>query len=252
MCNPALSKLLWSALGLGLFLTAWAVLALVYPPYILPGPAEGLARLPDFWREGHLVHLRATFGEAGGGFLLALLAAVPLGTLIYRRPWLERLVSPYVVGSQAVPIVALAPLLVLWFGTGLLPKILVAALVAFFPILVNVVAGFKQVDPRLHELVAIMGADPWQRWRKLELPAALPFIFAGLRVGLTLTVIGALVGEFAGADRVLGYLVNYAKGLFDIPLMFLALLALAAMSVGFYLLLILVERLAMPWRRERS
>lgn len=240
----------WPAAGVLAFLLLWAGLAGHYPPVILPGPAEVLRRFPDLWKEGYLRHLWITAAEAGGGFLLGLLSAAPLGTILARRQWLERLVAPYVAGAQAVPIVALAPLLILWFGTGLWPKVIVAALVAFFPILVNVIVGFKAVDPRLRELFIIMGADPWQRWWKLEVPAALPVIFAGMRVGLTLSVIGAVVGEFAGADRGLGFLVNWAKGLFDTPLMFLAIGLLAGIGISFYLFLILCERLLMPWRQK--
>ena len=239
---------LWGSLGLAAFFLAWTALAELYPPFILPSPAEVMARLPDFWREGYVRHLWITLFEAAAGFLLGLGAAVPLGTALARWRWLERLVAPYIVGSQAIPIVALAPLIVLWFGTGVLPKVLVAALVAFFPILANVVVGFKGVDPRLGELMAIMGANRWQRWLVLDVPAALPVIFAGLRVGLTLSVIGAVVGEFAGADRGLGFLVNWAKGLFDAPLMFLALGFLAAIGIVFYLALVLIERWLLPWK----
>ncbi|MGE5549332.1 MAG: ABC transporter permease [Bacteroidota bacterium] len=235
---------------MALFFLGWAALAGLYPPFILPGPGAVLARLPDFLREGYARHLWVTLMEAGTGFLLGLSLALPLGTALARWRWLEKLVAPYIVGAQAIPIVALAPLLILWFGTGLLPKVLVAALVAFFPILTNVIVGFKSVDPRLVELLTIMGAGRWRRWRLLEVPAALPVIFAGLRVGLTLSVIGAVVGEFAGADRGLGFLVNWAKGLFDTPLMFLALILLAMIGVALYLSLVLAERLLIPWRSK--
>ena len=244
---------LWAAAGLAAFFLGWAVLAGFYPPVILPGPLAVFGRVPDLWREGYARHLWITLAEAGCGFLLGVAVAVPLGTTLARWRWLEKLVAPYIVGSQAVPIVALAPLLILWFGTGLWPKILVAMLVAFFPILVNVLIGFKNVDPRYEELMAIMGANGWNRWWKLDVPAALPVIFAGLRVGLTLSVIGAVVGEFAGADRGLGFLVNWAKGLFDTPLMFLALILLASVGIVFYLVLVLLERWLLPWRgRDQS
>lgn len=241
-------EMLLGAAGVAALFLAWAALSRVYLPVILPGPLAVLRRLPDLWRQGYAYHIRVTLVEAGGGFLLGLAAALPVGALLARKRWLEKLVAPYIVGSQAVPIVALAPLLLLWFGTGLWPKVLVAALVAFFPILTNVIVGLKRVDPRLRELFAIMGATRWQTWWKLDVPAALPVIFAGLRIGLTLSVIGAVVGEFAGADQGLGFLVNWAKGLFDTPLMFLALCLLALMGVGFYALLGAVERLLMPWR----
>ena len=245
---PAKADRLWPAGGPVLFLLAWWLLARLYPPVILPGPGAVLGRLPDLWRQGYIRHFWVTLAEAGGGFLLGLSAALPLGAALARWRRIEQLVSPFVVGSQAIPIVALAPLMILWFGTGLWPKILVAALVAFFPILTNTAIGLKSADPRYRELLSIMGAGGWQRWWKVDVPAALPVIFAGMRIGLTLSVIGAVVGEFAGADRGLGFLVNWAKGMFDTPLVFLALALLAAIGIGFYLALGLLERRLMPWR----
>lgn len=241
--------ILWSVAGVLIFLLGWVLAAQYYHSnFILPGPLVVIRELPQFIRQGNISHIWVTAAEAGLGFTIGLLTAVPLGTALAHKRWLERLVSPYIIGAQAIPILALAPLLVLWFGYGLWSKILVAAMVSFFPILMNIVAGFKQIDPRWTELMSIMGANPWQRWRRLDIPAALPFIFAGLRVGLTLSIIGAVVGEFAGAERGLGFLVNYARGLFDTPLMFLALVLLACMGICCYLLLALLERLVIPWR----
>jgi NitT/TauT family transport system permease protein len=169
---------------------------------------------------------------------------------MYRHPILDRLLTPFVVGIQTVPTVALAPLLVIWFGFGLTSKVLIAALVAFFPVVTNGVVGLKETDPRLRELLRIMGADSKTIFFKLEVPSSLPILFGGLKVGLTLSVIGAVVGEFSGSGKSLGYMVNLARGTFDTPLIFIALIALALLGFGFYAALSLLERLLMPWKKH--
>jgi len=172
-----------------------------------------------------------------------------LGYLLAKSPGLERLLSPYIVASQSIPTVALAPLLVLWFGFGLTSKVLVCALIVFFPILVNTVVGLRGVDSRYHELMRSFSASRWQVFTKLEVPAALPVFFGGLRVGVTLSVIGAVVGEFVGADRGLGFLVNVARGLYDTPLMFVAIFTLVAMALTLYGAVTLLERALISWPR---
>lgn len=231
----------------------WAGLSTLYPTYILPSPGEVARRTRELLGEGGLlaIHFRTTFVEAFLGFLIGAGVALPLSYLLARHPRLDRLVTPVVVAIQAIPIVALAPLLVIWFGFGLTSKILIAALTAFFPVLTNGVVGLRETDPRLKELFRIMGASKRQFFFKLELPSALPVLFGGLRMGLTLSVIGAVVGEFSGAGRGLGYLVYFARGTFDTPLIFVALLALAVLGVGFYLVISWLEAVVMPWRRKR-
>ncbi len=243
----------WPAVGGGLvFLALWQWLAGFYQPFILPAPAEVWSRLVEFGHGGKLVdHFLMTFGEAFGGFSLAVLVALPLSYLLARHPALDQLITPYIVGIQAVPIVALAPLLVIWFGFGIASKLLIAGLVAFFPILTNGVIGLREVDPALKELLVIMGAGPREIFWKLELPSALPVLFGGLKLGMTLSVIGAVVGEFSGAGKGLGYLVNFARGSFDTPLIFVALIILALLGIGFYLLLAGLEYWLLPWKRQR-
>ncbi len=238
-------------LGLLLFLFLWKMAAGFYEPFLLPSPAEVWARFQEFQRQGLLLrHLSATFFESFSGFCLAAVTALPISYILARNPFLEKIFTPYIVGLQAVPIVALAPLLVIWFGFGVTSKVLIAALTAFFPILTNGVVGFRGTDRRFRELMVIMGAGRKTIFFKLELPSALPVLFGGLRMGMTLSVIGAVVGEFAGAGRGLGYLVNTARGVFDTPLLFVALLVLAILGISFYLLVSLVEYLTMPWKRK--
>ena len=155
----------------------------------------------------------------------------------------ERLLSPYLVAAQAVPILALAPLLALWFGPGLTAKVVICALIVFFPVAISTMVGVRSVDARLLELARSLRATRWQVVTTLEIPAALPAIFGGLRVGVTLAVVGAIVGDWTGADRGLGLLVNLARGsLFDIPLLFATLLTIALLGIVLYALVVLVER----------
>ena len=173
-----------------------------------------------------------------------------VGYLLARSRMAERLLSPYLVAAQAMPILVLAPLLVLWLGPGLQAKVVICALIVFFPVAVATMVGIRSVDSRLLELGRSLRATRWQVFRHLELPAATPQILGGMRVGVTLAVIGAIVGEWAGADRGLGVLINLARGsLFDTPLLFATLLTIAAIGVLLYLVVVVVERaLVGNWR----
>jgi NitT/TauT family transport system permease protein len=223
-----------------------------YPTFLLPTPGRVWQRLAQVWRDGTLLmHTLVTLREVLGGLALGLTVAVLLGYALAKSPLLETILSPYLVASQAIPIVALAPLLVIWFGPGSLSKVLVCALTLFFPVLVNTVVGVRSVDVELRELLRSLEATPAQVVRYLELPAALPVLFGGLKVGATLSVIGAVVSEFVSSDRGLGFLVNLARGLFDTPLMFVALFTLMAMALGLYGCVSLIESLVLRWRVPR-
>ncbi len=236
-----------------LILLIWWGLSTIYPPFILPSPPVVLARAADVLHSGLLIrHFLVTAGEALSGFFIGVLAALPLGYLMAKKPWLEKASAPFISASQAIPIMALAPLLIIWFGFGPASKVLVAALVTFFPVLTNIIVGLHSSEPRAYELMAVLGASKWQIFKKLEVPAALPVVFAGLRVGLALSVTGAIVGEFTSSDRGLGYLVNMAAGMMDTPLMFVALFSLAILGLLFYAALDLVRRILLPWSIRKS
>jgi NitT/TauT family transport system permease protein len=219
------------------------------PAFILPGP--GLVAL-RFWQaliDGTLLrHSAATLQEVLLGLLAGSFTATLTGYLIARSPTLEHLLAPYLVASQAVPIVALAPLLVIWFGPGLFSKVLICALIVFFPVLVNTVVGLRAVPQNLRDLMHSLRATRWQILRHLEIPAAMPVFLGGLRIGATLSVIGAVVGEFVGADRGLGFLVNVARGQFDTAMVFATVLTLIGMALTLYGLVLLAERRLLAWQ----
>jgi NitT/TauT family transport system permease protein len=222
-----------------------------YPAFFLPSPALVWRRFLEVLADGSLAaHTAVTLVEILGGLALGLSVATALGYVLARSRTLEHLLFPYLVASQALPIVALAPLLVIWLGTGRLSKVVVCALTLFFPVLVNTIVGIRSVERGLRDLMRSLEATPWQVFTMLELPAALPVFLSGLKIGLTLSVIGAVVGEFVAADRGLGFLVNLARGLFDTPLLFVALLVLMTIALAFYGLMSMLERALLAWQRD--
>jgi NitT/TauT family transport system permease protein len=238
-------------LGLGCLVGLWYLVVWIgdYPTFILPGPQVVLREMITVARQGLLwFHAKATLIEMAGGLALGLAAATILGYILAKSPFIERLIGPYIVASQAVPAVAVAPLLIIWFGSGKLSKILICALVVFFPVLVNIIVGIRSVDVGLRTLMRSLHAGRWQTFTLLEIPAAMPVLLGGLKIGVTLSVIGAVVGEFVGSDRGLGYLINLAKGMYNTPLMFTAFIALTAISLSLYLVITGLERWLLAWR----
>ncbi len=233
-------------LSLAVFLAFWKLVTVVggYPNYILPAPEVVAERGVRAIASGTLaLHTGVTLVEIVLGFAVGAVAAVATGVALGKSVLIERVLSPYIVAAQAVPILALAPLLNIWFGGGLLARVLICALIVFFPIAIATMVGIRSTDPLLAEMLRSLGATPRQLTTRLEIPSALPVIFGGLRVGVTLAVIGAVVAEWAGASTGLGVLINIAnQGLFDTPLMFVALATLAGIGVIFYGLVVLVER----------
>ena len=235
------------------FIGVWALVGHLgdYPAFLLPTPFDVWARFLNVAGDGSLwYHTSITMIEILGGLALGLTAATVLGYLLAKSPLIERFLSPYIIASQSVPIVALAPLLIVWFGFGLVSKMLVCALTIFFPVLISTIVGLRSVEQDLMDLMRSLEATRWQAFRHLEVPAALPVLLGGLKIGVTLSVIGAVVGEFAQSDRGLGFLVNLAnRGLFDTPLMFVALFVLMTIALCLYAVVSLVEALVLRWKR---
>ena len=228
------------------FVVLWQLVVMVsgLPPFILPPPMSVAERFVEAIAEGTIQpHLLATLVAIALGFAVGAGSALVIGYGLARSRLVERVLSPYLVAAQATPILALAPLIALWFGPGLPGKVLICALIVFFPVAVSTMVGIRSVDAKLLELGRALRATRRQVLTTLEIPAALPSIFGGLRVGVTLAVVGAIVGEWAGADYGLGLLINLARGsLFDTPLMFATLITLAFLGIGLYSLVVLVER----------
>ena len=223
------------------------------PAFILPAPELVAARFWQALLDGSLLRQAGyTLLEVVLGLLAGSLLATTLGYLLAKSPLLERLLAPYLVASQAIPIVAIAPLLVIWFGPGIFSKVLISALIVFFPVLVNTVVGLRAVPENLRDLMHSLKASRAQMLRYLEIPSALPVLLGGLRIGATLSVIGAVVGEFVGSDRGLGFLINVGRGQYDTALVFAAIITLIAMALGLYGAVVLIENRLLAWQRTSS
>lgn len=239
--------------SLGLAILFWQLLVEFrgYAPYILPPPGQVGARFVQALLDGTLLrHGWVTLSEVLAGLALGVSTATTLGYLLAKSPPMERFLSPYIVASQSVPIVAIAPLLVIWFGTGLYSKVLICALIVFFPVLINTVVGMRSVPENLRELMRSLQASRWQTFTMLEVPASLPVFLGGLRIGATLSVIGAVVGEFVGSDRGLGFLISVARGLYDTSLVFVAVFTLILMAMSLYGLVLLLETRLLSWQKR--
>jgi NitT/TauT family transport system permease protein len=221
------------------------------PAFILPTPEQVAARLWKSLQDGSLLlHTASTLLEVVLGLLAGTIAAVTLGYAIAKSRLFEKFVSPYLVASQAIPIVAIAPLLVIWFGPGIFSKVLICGLIVFFPVLVNTVVGVRAVPGAYHDLMQSLHASRGQILRMLEVPSALPVLLGGLRIGATLSVIGAVVGELVGADKGLGFLVNVGRGQYDTALVFVAVFTLVGMALAIYGLVSLAERRLLRWQEH--
>lgn len=233
----------------GLIIWEMVIKATGLPSFILPSPQQVWDRLVGVISDGTLWrHTWVTAREVVVGLGLGASLAVLLGYVVAKSRIMERLLSPYLVASQAIPVVALAPLLVLWFGPGMFSKVLICGMTVFFPVLVNTIVGVRAVPEDLRDLMRSLHARRLQVIQYLELPAALPILLGGFRIGATLSVIGAVVGEFVGADKGLGFLVNIARGQYDTALVFVAIATLIVMALCLYGLVILIEKQLLKWQ----
>jgi len=222
---------------------AWQV-----PEFLVPAPsAIGRALVAGLTSRLYLDHFGVTLYESLLGFLIAAAAGIACGTVIAQFRVVEQTLYPYLVALQTLPKIAIAPLLIIWLGFGLTSKVVIAALVAFFPILVNVIVGLKTVDGPKLDLMRSLDASRWQTFRYVTFPNALPFVFAGLDIAIVFSVLGAIVGEFVGSQRGLGNLILQFHTSLDMAGMFAVLLLLAALGVGLHLAIQAIQRRVIFW-----
>jgi NitT/TauT family transport system permease protein len=230
-------------LTFAVFLVVWHFASLNYPAFILPGPLLVAQRLAEKLLDGTLpANTLITLSEAVPGLILGALLGFLTGYPIAKSHVVDRLLSPFIVASQGVPFIAIAPLLLIWFGNGAGAKIFLCAIVVFFPITINVIVGLRGISPLLRDLFRSMNATRWETFSKLELPAALPLVLAGVRVGGTLSMIGALAAEFLGTDRGLGFVINQGRGLYDTPLVLAGIVTTVITALCIYGSIRLIER----------
>ncbi|MEA1971401.1 MAG: ABC transporter permease [Thermodesulfobacteriota bacterium] len=217
------------------------------PDFILPAPSE-ILKTTVLKTSLLLPHAGVTALEIIMGIFLSLLVAVPLATVMFTCPSIERALSPFIVASQAVPVFALAPLLVIWLGYGLASKVLMAAIIIFFPITVSLLEGYKNCDREYAVFFDLMGAGFLKKLRLLYWPWALPYFFSGLKVGVTVATIGAVIGEWVGAQRGLGYLMIQANARLQVSLVFAAILWLSVMGLAMWVFVGFLERKVIYWK----
>ena len=230
----------------------WQVLTRAFdvPNFLLPAPTDVARLIVDEWPLIQM-HSLATIGSIVSGYVTAVLFALAISALMIRFPLAERLIMPIFVGLQSVPKIAIAPLILVWVGAGIGSKIAVVASIAFFPIVINTMAGFKEVDRGLADVFRSVDANERQMFFRLRLPYAMPFIFAGLRIATTLAVLGAIVAEWLAASNGLGYLVLSGSFNFNTARSFAAIIALAVIGTAFFGFMSWVERM-LSWKREGS
>ena len=221
------------------------------PDWLLPAPSSVAYVLYD--RAELLAgHTLVTLEEVVIGFLIALCFGFLLASCIVLSNTMEKTLYPIVIASQTVPIIVIAPMLLVWIGYGLAPKVIVVALISFFPVVVNTVDGMKSVDSDLLRLLRTMGAGKWSIYSKIQLPTSMPYLFSGLRVAIAVSVIGAVIGEWVGSSEGLGYLMIRSKPQFQTELVFASIGILSTMGVALFALVVVLERLLLPWCRSEK
>ena len=234
-----------------LLLLAWQLIVSVgiYPEFIIPSPVAVFEKFIEVLRDGRLLaNTWATLSQTLVGLAIGVLFGVLLGYVIAKDRLLDDLLSPLVITLQSTPVVAYAPLLVIWFGSGPTSKIVTSALIVFFPMLMNTVVGLGSVPASLRDLMRSLRATPLQMFIHLEVPAALPVLLGGLKVSATLAVIGSVVGEFVSARAGLGWLINDARYNYDTPLVLVCVMMLAVIARTLYAFVGIMEKRLLTWR----
>lgn len=249
MLNQRYGTIVAPIVTLVFLLLVWEVATLLatIPTFILPAPTE-IAQTMFNNRAILWQNMWITIYEIFLGFLLSIVVGVTIAIIVSYSRILNRCLFPILVASQAVPKVAIAPLLIVWFGFGLTSKVGVAFLTAFFPIVITTAAGIQSTPADMIALVRSMGANSWQRFIRIVVPYSLPSFFSGLKVAITLAVIGAIIGEFVGANSGIGYIIMRANGQLDTPLLLGGIVILAAIGIILFYAIELLERICVPWR----
>ena len=226
----------------------WVVRAWNIPEFLVPAPSTVAGALARGVRSGlYVANFWVTLSEALLGFVIAAVAGIMLGAVIAQFRVMEQTFYPYLVALQTLPKIAIAPLIIVWFGFGISSKIIIAATVAFFPVLVNVIVGLKTIDPAKLDLMRSLRASRWQTFRLVTFPNALPFVFAGLDIAIVFSVLGAIVGEFVGAQKGLGNLILQFNFSLDIAGVFAVLILLSVMGVALHLIMQAVQKHVIFW-----
>jgi NitT/TauT family transport system permease protein len=236
-----------------LFIILWKLVIVVFDvsPFVLPQPEDVLGGIADLVQtKGFWGHVRTTVVETLVGFAIALVLGVALGAVLGRIVWLERALRPVIVASQVVPKVALIPLFIVWFGFGMTSKIVIAALLAFFPIMLNVMLGVRSVDPGQRDVMRSLNAGKWATFWRLEYHSTLPYVFAGMEIGIVFAIIGAVVGEYLGGNQGLGYLIVTSLNALNAEQLFAVIVLLTAIGFGLFLAVIGMKRFMIPWHES--
>lgn len=219
--------------------------------YILPAPSSIAAVLLSM-KELILSHTVVTVSEALAGFAVSIALGLILSFIMYRWKLIERMFYPLMVISQAIPIIALAPLILIWFGVGILPKILIVILVCFFPLCVSTLEGLKSVDKDMVNLMKVMGAGQFKIFRSVSLPSALPQFFAGLKISAAYSIMGAVIGEWLGAKAGLGILMTRTISSHRTDMLFAAIVVVIILSIGIFNVIVIIEKIATPWNFRKT
>ena len=242
-----------AAIFLAAMLLVWEVIVAVrdIPGYLVPAPSQLWTALLD-QRAGLPAHIQTTVGEALLGLAVAIAIGVGFASLIASVPLARRVLYPLLVVSQNIPVLVLAPLLAVWFGFGLMPKVVIVVLIGFFPIAVNTAEGLMNADREVVALVRSMGASRWQVLRTVLVPSAVPSFFAGLQIGAAYAVIGAVIAEWMGASSGLGLFIMRSQRAYRTDQIFMAVVVIAVISIALFLGVQLLARMVMPWRYVRA
>jgi NitT/TauT family transport system permease protein len=249
--RQAIETYLWPVIvTLGLLL-AWeaAIPILGIRSIILPPPSE-IIRVIVMRHDLLLTHLWPTLCLTLAGFGLSVAGGIAVAILVTYSSIIRKGFYPVIIVSQVVPKISIAPLFIVWFGTGTLSSLLLAFLVAFFPMTINSAMGFQSLDEDIHRMARAYMASPWQIFRKVQIPHALPFIFGGMKISVTLAIIGVIVSEFVASQEGIGYLIKLSGGLLDTPLMMAAITVLSISGLVLYWIIAEVEKIAIYWQSE--